>query len=363
MKIAYLVAGVPLRGPSGASAHARGLFAALAKQGEARLFAVREHDRRGAVAPPIPGVYTGVPGWPSYLRRWEELREIRAGRRLGERLIEEADRGWLPDRIIERHSLFSDAGLRAAEALGRPLLLEVNAPLCAERARYEALPHPAWAARWERTVLRGASRIAAVSRWLVRWLREEIGCADVIWVPNGTDLPPGDRARGRAALGLGADEPAIAFLGSMRPYHGVERCLPVAQALGARLVLLGPPQPGIEALQPGWLLGQALADALAAVDLALAPYPATAPPWFCPLKLLDYRSQGTPIVATDVGDCAALIGPEDLLVPPDDAGALIEAARRRIGQRSAPFVRSWATVAAEMLATPEKAFGGAPAIR
>ena len=99
------------------------------------------------------------------------------------------------------------------------------------------------------------------------------------------------------------------------------------------------------------------------MDLALAPYPAAAPPWFCPLKLLDYRSQGTPIVATDVGDCAALIGPDDAVVPPDDEAALIEAARQRLGQRGAPFLRTWATVAAEMLAAPEKALGGAAGIR
>ena len=46
----------------------------------------------------------------------------------GARRILAAAREFQPDVIYERHSLHCDSGLRAARALGIPLLLEVNSP-------------------------------------------------------------------------------------------------------------------------------------------------------------------------------------------------------------------------------------------
>ncbi len=354
MKIASLVAspGVPVQGPSGSSAHVRGLARGLRALGhEVTIFAARRADRRGAHGEPVAAIETGAPGWPSWLEPWRELSEVWAARKLARAVIERAHAGDRPDLILERHSLFSDAGWRAADRLGCPWVLEVNAPLALERARYETLRQPWLATRWEREVLRAAPRVVAVSDWLATWLREEIGCADVRKVWNGCDALVGDRAAGRARLGLSVDEPVIGLVGSMKPWHGVEVAARLARALGARLALVGPaPERADDGVTcTGHLEPQALADVVAALDLGLAPYPADAPPWFCPLKILDYRAQGTPVITTDLGEARALTGEGGAAVPSGDEAALLEAARAWLGRRAPVWARSWAEVAREVL--------------
>jgi glycosyltransferase involved in cell wall biosynthesis len=279
-----------------------------------------------------------------------------AARRVGRRVVEEGLSGWTPDVLIERHALFSDAGWKASTRLGVPWVLEVNAPLVAERERFETVLRPEWARGWERDVLQAAPAIAAVSRWLVRWLRQEVGCRNVTWVPNGVMPMVGDRNRGRAALGLSPDEPVLGFVGSFKPWHGVGRLGPVATAVGARLVLVGAGPQEVEGIaasrvvRAGHLHGQAFADAVAALDVGLAPYPADAPPWFCPLKIFDYRAQGVPVVTTDVGDSPLLVKGGGLSVPAADVDAMVDAVRQCLGQRPTPRVRSWESVARDVVA-------------
>jgi glycosyltransferase involved in cell wall biosynthesis len=322
---------------------------ALREEHEVHLFAARIEDHRGTFGADLDATECGVPGWPSWLGRYRELTEVRSARRIAKRVIADAQRGWTPDLVVERHSLFSDAGWRIHDTLGTPWMLEVNAPAWAERERYEELRRPAWARTWEGEVLRSAPVIVAVSRWLVRWLKEDVGCTNVHWVPNGVQPDTGDRARGRALMKIGDEEPVVGFVGSFQPWHGTERLAGIARAVGGRLVLVGAPDAQVEgATRLGYRWGQDLADIIAAMDVALAPYPADAPPWFCPLKVLDYRAQGTPIVGTDVGEVRALVGEGGTVVPPGDEDALCKAVQAWIGQRVRPRVRSWQTVAREM---------------
>ena len=357
MKVAYLLPapGIPVQGPSGASAHARGLCRALMAEHEVHLLAAKLVDRRGRFGEPVRAQAVGVPGWPSWLETYRDLTEVISARRIARSVIHSAHEGWVPALVIERHSLFSDAGWRIHDRLGVPWVLEVNAPLWEERRRFEALRRPAWALSWERRVLLAAPCIVAVSRWLVRWLREDVGCRNVHWVANGAALRAGDRTAGRARLGVGMREPVIGFVGSMKPWHGLHRLAGIAAAVGARLALIGRLGEGVE-VPAGALVTQhldpaSLADVVAALDVGLAPYPADAPPWFCPLKILDYRAQGTPVVATDVGECATLVGEGGTVVPPDDDAALIAAVRRWLGRRRPPpAARPWSAVAAEVIA-------------
>ncbi|RME23826.1 MAG: glycosyltransferase [Deltaproteobacteria bacterium] len=372
MRIRYLLPapGIPLRGPSGASAHARGLTVALARAHAVDVVAARLADHRGVYGePPPPAVEVGVGGWPAWLDQWRDAREIRTARRIARRVIDDARAGDVPDLVIERHSLFSDAGWRVHDTLGVPWVLEVNAPPCRERRRFERLRRPRLAAEWERAVLRAAPLVVCVSTWLRRWLVEDLGCRRVVRIPNGVTPRRGNRELGRARLGLDPDEPVIGFVGSMKPWHGVGRLGAVARRVGARLVLIGEQRPPERFLQPGehlpenvlWtghLASQGLADAVAALDVGLVPYREDAPPWFCPLKVLDYRAQGTPVVGTDVGDTAALTGTGGTIVPPDDDDALVEATQAWLGRRVAPHVRSWRQVGEEILAAASKASDG-----
>lgn len=352
LKVAYLLPspGIPIRGPSGASAHARNLVRAMGEDHDVKVFTAKISDDRGVHGDPVPSVACGTPAWPKFLGRYRDMVEVSAARRIAERLRVETRNGWQPDLVVERHTLFSDAGWRVHEALDVPWVLEVNAPPVLERERFDELRRPRWARRWEHRVLQAAPAIVTVSRWLEGWLRDEVGCRNVHWVPNGATPLRGSRDRGREILGVEDDGPIVGFVGSMKPWHGVDRLPAIAEALDAKLALIGKMNSPMEgALCPGHLGPQALADVVAALDVGLAPYPADAPPWFCPLKILDYRAQGTPVVATDIGECEHLVGAGGTVVAADDDAAIIEAARGWLGKRTDRRVRSWHRVAKQVL--------------
>src|SRR4029077_7872 len=97
-------------------------------------------------------------------------------------------RAFEPDVVYERYSLFGTGGAHLARDLAVPLLLEVNAPLAARAGRYRSLERVESALRVERTLLRSADRVLAVSSGVARWL-DRIGVDEqrVSVVPNGVD--------------------------------------------------------------------------------------------------------------------------------------------------------------------------------
>lgn len=329
--------GIPVLGPSGASAHVRGIADAWRPDA---IVAARASDHRGvhgAVSAPVHAV--GVPGWPSWLAPWREYTEVLTARRVARLASRLA-----PSLVWERHSLFSDAGWKL-HAQGADWILEVNAPAVAERLRFETVRQRRWAEDWERDVLTAAPRVIAVSAWLADWLRS-LGCRDVRHVPNGVVPRIGDREATRRALGL-QDAFVVGFLGSMKPWHGVDRLPALLDAIPEATGLVvgdGPvPVAHPRLVRVGQVTEDKVADLVAAMDVGLAPYAADAPPWFCPLKVLAYRAQGTPVVATNVGDCHMLVGDAGTVV--DGAlDALIDATRGWRGRRCAPYIRGWDVV-------------------
>jgi alpha-maltose-1-phosphate synthase len=332
--------GIPLDGPSGASAHLRGIGRALGRAGHGVTVAVPcRSDHRGAVEDPLDARVIAVA--PMGLRRlpgsWRERGEWLDGRRL-------ARAAGVHELVWERFSGFGDARGTA------PLrIVEVNAPVARERAAARRLYDPRFAASRERAILKSADRVIAVSRWLVDWLVAEVGVpADrVRHVPNGVEARVGDRDATRRRLGL--DGPVLGFVGSMKPWHGVERLPAILDALPGFTALVAgdgpiavPRHPRLRAL--GRVPPRGLADVVAAMDVGLAPYAADAPPWFCPLKVLEYRAQGVPVVAADVGECRSLGAS---IVADDDWCSAIEAA---LGHPRVPWVRSWDDVVVEALA-------------
>ncbi len=374
MRILYLVgaSGIPACGPSGASAHVRGITAGLQALGHAvDLVTACEVDARGHHEDPsVPWQSSGVARWPRAPRAVTHLREVRTARGVAGQALAIAGRGPSVDLVVERHALYSDAGLVVARKLGVPCILEVNAPQRRERQRFEGQVPSRAAARWERRVLRSADGLAAVSAWLAHWLRDEVGIpADRIrHLSNGVAPHRGDRDRGRASAGLDDDAWVLGFVGAFRRWHGLHLLPDLLEALPqAHLLLVGAGRQGEEALwQPlarhprvamaGRHPQHEVADLVAAMDVGLAPYPHDAPPWLCPLKLLEYRAQGTPAVASDIGDCRLLVGEAGTIVPPGAIAAMAQAAVDWRGRRAEPWVRSWEDVATELL----EAFGKRP---
>lgn len=338
--------GIPLLGPSGASAHVRGMAESL----RATVVTPRWVDHRGlGGSTTAPSQITGVAGWPSWLPKYREQAEVFTARRCAE-----AATALQPDLVYERHTLFSDAGWKTASATGARWILEVNAPLVQERAQMGELRDRPFAERWERDVLLAAPEIVAVSAWLVDWLKN-LGCKQVRHVPNGVQGHIGNREQTRAELGL-SDRFVLGFLGSMKPWHGLDRLPELLDAIPDAVLLLvgeGPQRPvHPRIIATGHVDEARVAHLVAAMDIGLAPYGSAAPPWFCPLKVLAYRAQGTPVVATDTGDCRLLTGNAGTLLRCDaDTASLAEACQAwRNVTRPAASVRTWDTVAGEVLA-------------
>ena len=90
---------------------------------------------------------------------------------------------------------------------------------------------------------------------------------------------------------------------------------------------------------------QTLADAVSAFSVAVAPYRSDAPPWFSPLKIMQYRAQGVPIVAPDIGDCSLLMEGCGQLVSADNrsvAGCHSRRNGKKIPNNSAHLAGGWA---------------------
>ncbi len=295
----------------------------------------------------------------------------------------ELGRGHRPavgfDVVYERYSLGHAGGLAMARAAGRPFVLEVNAPLVAEAAAYRLATVPSDAADVEARLLAEADLVVAVSTDLARWVQRHRppSSGGTVVVANGFE-PAWFTEAARPEL----DGPLV-FLGHPKPWHGADRLPALVAGLVDRwfdpeLLVIGG-GPGTEAiasraielgvadrLRVTGAVAPAQASAmLASGSVGLAPYRRLEPFYFCPLKVIDYAAAGLPVVASDQGDIARLVGSGGVLVDPDSDTALVEATaslladpdrRRRLGRagRSKAWAeRSWVEAARATVARIE----------
>ena len=287
-----------------------------------------------------------------------------------------------PDLLVERLSLFAGGGTDLARRLGVPRLVEINAPVTAERAGYQGIADVALGERLERRALEGAHAVA-VSPPLAEWARSR-GVARVAVVPNGVDVerfaPDPERAAGvRRSLGLEGAQ-VVGFAGSLKPWHGVDVLLGAATHLAdrrRRLRLLivgdGPERARLEAVAAATLPGRvrfagavpsaAMPAHLAAFDVATAPYvmpEAGLGFYFSPLKVVEAMAAARVVVASRFGPIEDLLAGWGHLVPPGDPAALAGALDAALDDPRSPELaagarlratstHAWRAVAGRML--------------
>lgn len=227
------------------------------------------------------------------------------------------------DLVYERASLASDVTARAAAAAGMPVVLEVNAPLAREGARFRHERLPAVAARHERRAWQMARRVCAVSEDLAREVRA-VGQENVLHVANAVDharfhpgVEPDAALRERTAGTF-----AVLFAGTLKPWHDLDTVVrgvaELRRSRPATLVLVGdgPGRVGAERLASelavplvatGVVAHERVPALVAAADACVAPLHADPElQYFSPLKAMEYLAVGRPAVVADAGDLAAL---------------------------------------------------------
>ncbi len=183
----------------------------------------------------------------------------------------------------------------------------------------------------------------AVSSDIQRFLADTLGLAGVRLIPNGIDVErpaSGDRARGRAALGLPPGAPAIGAVGNLYPVKGHAILLRAAASLPVPVHVViagrGEEDAALRREAAGLGIGDRLhllgfrddvPDLLAAFDIYALPSFSEGQS----LALIEAMAAARPIVATAVGGNPELLGagePTGLLVPPGDPAALAAALGR-----------------------------------
>lgn len=252
-----------------------------------------------------------------------------------------ACREFRPDFIYERYNLYFLAGTMARRWCGVPLLLEVNAPVCEERAKFGGLALPWLARALQRGVWRSADRVFAVTGVLRQMIVAAGAAADrVIVIPNAIEPRsfPGEpyRARPGAAVTLG-------FIGFVRDWHGLDRVidhLAADRSVPLELVVAGD-GPALPALREraaalgvasrvrflGLQPRVAVPGLIRQFDIALQP---SAVPYASPLKIFEYMAGGRAIVAPDQPNIREILADREtaLLFDPADPEGLWRAVRR-----------------------------------
>ena len=393
MKVLYLCAdlGIPVLGGTGASVHVRSLVTALRAAGHSVVLAAASLTKSpweqpaeldatiwhvppttDVVAPILTlkafnqsiGFTNSVPG---------ELRRILYNAELGKSLKHRLESSP-PDIIYERASRYGTAGASLAAALNRPLIVELNAPLSLEQARYRDGTFSEWSAAAERATLTRADAVVVVSSVLREYvIAQGVAPERVHVMPNGVNIErfrPGARDPGvRSTWNLNGG-PLLGFVGGLRPWHGVEalpdllaRLVPSHPDLRLIIVGAGPGRTQLEeslrerglgshVVFTGPLPHEQVGLLMQQFDIALAPYPAPDHMfYFSPLKLFEYMASGVAVVVPDLGQIAEIVrdGETGLLYRAGDLEALSRqcerliddpALRARLGRAAAGEVRT-----------------------
>ena len=368
--------GIPVLGSKGASVHVREMIAALHRAGHQVVLAapsatkgvwgnIADVDARFLHIPASDDILTSVQAVESYSAELEmdcniarDFRRILYDRYLQAKLLRKFAKSP-PDFIYARAALHSVAPIALAQETGRPLLVELNAPLVEENVAYRAGGTVELATAAERRLLQAADAVLVVSNLLAR---HAIDCGTkpdrVHVVANAVDPqlfhPAARDTEFRTSLGIG-DGPILGFVGGLRQWHGVEILPELLQRLvsdfpQAQLVIVGtgPLERTLKqrlgelklddrVLFMGAVDHDKVAGVIREFDVALAPYPELNHSfYFSPLKLFEYVACGVAVVAANVGQIGEVVKHEStgLLYPAGNLDELVSSCKFVLSKKS-----------------------------
>ncbi|HEY9291678.1 MAG TPA: glycosyltransferase family 4 protein [Microlunatus sp.] len=379
--------GVPIFGTKGASVHAQSVIAEFVAAGH------QVH-----VITPRPGAYEDHRLAPSVqLHRLPEIgrgsaaeREHRA--QAADRRVGEVLQRIHPDLVYERYALWGRTATRWAAGHRVPSILEVNAPLIDEQAEFRELADPGQARLVARSAFATADAVVCVSDRVAGWVRDLSSRPETIMVlPNGVDT---ERIRPalRPIAGESDDHFTVGFLGTLKPWHGVESLIDALAPAGLnepgwRLLVVGDgplreelvaraDAAGVDAEFTGAVRPEQVCGQLQRMDVATAPYPRSDDHYFSPLKIYEYLAAGLPVIASAIGQVPDALdhGRLGRLVRPGDPSALAvalsqlrrdrpERGRLSVAARQAAEERhTWTAVVGRALAAVGFRLGGSATV-
>jgi glycosyltransferase involved in cell wall biosynthesis len=252
--------------------------------------------------------------------------------------------------------------------------------LIEEQARHRGLIHCSEANDVAQRIFTGATAVVAVSGGVARYVENFSAVQGRVHVVhNGVDV---GRFRPDVvpALAAAPDTFTIGFAGNARPWHGLPVLIEAFEKLhqgdsGTRLLVVGGGDldeieadvakrgVGKAVHFSGAVDPEAMPSWLAAMDVAVAPYPKMEQFYFSPLKVFEYMASARAIVASEIGELPQIIRHEEngLLCQAGSAERLCEALqrlradvalRRHLGEtaRRDALDHSWDAVASRILA-------------
>jgi glycosyltransferase involved in cell wall biosynthesis len=273
------------------------------------------------VAPPSAetesfGSDAGLVAWlKRYLPKWfYELMEL-AYSLIAYRRLVKAVKLHRPDFFYERYNLFLPSGIWLKRRYRLPMLLEINAPILEERARYDGLSLKRLA-RWSQAYAwRNADVVLPVTQVLADMVASYgIDRNKIVVIPNGINserfASASDTPAAKQALGL-QNHLVLGFTGFIRDWHGLDKVIDmIAQdpPESSRYLLVvgdGPIRATLEQQArklnianrvrfTGIVGRDDVANYVAAFDIALQPAVVA---YASPLKLFEYLALGKAIVA------------------------------------------------------------------
>ncbi len=367
MHILYICAdrGVPIRGHKGAAVHVRAMTHAFAHAGHQVTIVTPRPGPKDGPIPEANLIHVPLPPRDETLPDETTIRD-RQSQAYNERLltaVTQHHRQHPFDFIYERYSLWSDTGAQFSRQTRLPLVLEVNAPLVEEAARYRALSDYEKALEIESAQFKTAYALSVVSQPLWDYaVSKGASPRHTHVLPNGVDpeqFHPGVRGgkiRDRHNL---HGRIVVGFSGRARPWHDLETVIHAAAMLREsnplyHLLLVGQMPDDIQTQLAQHGLTQAttitgpvphheVPGYLAAMNIAVSSHLPLPDFYFSPLKLFEYLACGVPTVAADLGQPAHIIqhGKTGLLYTPGNAASLAQQIQTLVAHPSKARQMAW----------------------